>query len=148
MSEGHDDQPHRMGDSGNGPETKYILTHKRHKRHRYPKFNPWLSRSLLLCWMRISQCESLITIRDHRRQLSNEVAPEDNKGPDRASELTCTSTCWPAASTCCHLLLESSRSSLWPSKVRIQPFKGRHGEEKVYRNKVHRNRRGRKPQPK
>ena len=47
-----------------------------------------------------------------------------------------------------HLLLESSRSSLWPSKVRIQPFKGRHGEEKVYRNKVHRNRRGRKPQPK
>ena len=48
---------HRTGHNGNGPDRviEYILTHKPHKRHKYRKINPWLSRSLLLYRMRIPQ---------------------------------------------------------------------------------------------
>ena len=85
-----------------------------YKRHRN---NVWSFRSLLMNWMRIPHYYQP----DHRRQLSNLVAPEDNKGPDRVSEHLHVHLHMPASSlNLLHLLPQSSGSILRPCKVRVR----------------------------
>ena len=72
---------HRMRDNDNGPDRviEYILTNKRHKRHRYQchkrhryhQYNQWLSKSRAQYLMKTL------------------VAPEDEKDPELSLSTSC-----------------------------------------------------------
>ena len=95
---------HILEDNSNGQDRvrDHTLTHKC---HRYRKYTPWSSKSLLQIQMRSNICESLIidrTIADSRATKSLQKTTKIQIAWSHASTNTSTNTftIWPAAPTC------------------------------------------------
>ena len=115
---------HRLEDNGNGPDrvSDHILTHECLRNRKY---NLWSSKSLLQIQMRMPQLWIPHHQPDRHLQLSNEIAPEDSKDPDRVSShlnehLHIHLHTLASSPNMMYLLLESLRFSLWPIRIQMK----------------------------